>query len=141
VLGRPPHYMPAIGDPGTFAAMTTPDSKPGFEALLPAETRWENRVAARIVLRIATYRPGRAAAQIGCPVLASVCDKDTLAPAERTVKLVSLAPRAEIKRYPVGHFDIYVGDAWERAVADQTDFLRRHLVTQAPAPTAAPQTA
>jgi fermentation-respiration switch protein FrsA (DUF1100 family) len=141
VLGRPPHYMPAVGDPGTFAAMTTPDSKPGFEALLPAETRWENRVAARIVLRLATYRPGRAAAQIGCPVLASVCDKDALAPAERTVKLISRAPRAEIKRYPVGHFDIYVGDAWERAVADQTDFLRRHLVTHAPAPRAAPQTA
>jgi hypothetical protein len=37
------------------------------------------------------------------------------------------APRGEIKRYPVGHFDIYSGTAFELVVADQVDFLTRHL--------------
>jgi len=37
------------------------------------------------------------------------------------------AARNEIKCYPIGHFDIYVGEAWERAVADQTEFLVRTL--------------
>jgi fermentation-respiration switch protein FrsA (DUF1100 family) len=141
LIGRPPVYMPAVGEPGSFAAMTTPDSKPGFEALLPGQTRWENRVAARIMLRVTTYRPGLKARAIVCPVLACVCDKDSLAPAERTARLVARAPRAEIKRYPVGHFEIYVGEPWEQAVADQTDFLRRHLLAPQPAPTAAPQRA
>lgn len=134
LIGRPPYYIPAVEEPGSFAVMTTPDSKPGFEALLPTETRWENRVAARIVLRVATYRPGLRAKSIACPVLACVCDTDTLAPAKRTVSLVSKAPRAEIKRYPTGHFDIYVGDWFERVVADQIDFLRRQLLRQQPAP-------
>ena len=37
------------------------------------------------------------------------------------------APRGEIKHYPFGHFDIYVGGGFERAVRDQLDFLERHV--------------
>lgn len=132
LLGRPPHYIPAVGEHGSFALMATPDSKPGFDAIVPSETRWENRVVARIALRVAAYRPGRRAPFICCPVLACVCDSDSLAPADRTVELLSKAPRAEIKRYPIGHFEIYVGGWWERAVADQTEFLARHLLTREP---------
>ena len=141
LIGRAPYYIPAVGDPGSFAVMTTPDSKPGFDAIVPAETRWENRVAARIALRVGSYRPGRRAPFISCPVLACVCDKDSLAPAERTVELISKAPLAEIKRYPIGHFDIYLGEWFERAVADQTEFLTRHLLTREPSLKAAHGTA
>jgi poly(3-hydroxyalkanoate) synthetase len=107
--------------------MTTPDSEPGFQALLPAETRWENRVAARVALRVAGYRPGRSAARVACPALFCVCDRDAVAPSSATVRFAQAAPRGEIKHYPVGHFAIYVGEPWERAVADQTGFLMRHL--------------
>jgi pimeloyl-ACP methyl ester carboxylesterase len=127
LIGRPAYYIPAVGPTGSFAVMTTPDSQPGFEALLPADSRWENRVAARIALRVAGYRPGRSAAKVACPALFCVCDRDAVAPADATVKFAQAAPRGEIKRYPVGHFDIYVGEAWERAVADQTEFLGRQL--------------
>jgi hypothetical protein len=125
--GRAPHYIPAVGVPGSFAVMTTPDSKPGFESLLPPEHNWENRVAARIALRVGTYRPGRAAAKLLCPALFCVCDGDSVAPAERTLKLVRRAPRGEIRCYPVGHFEIYLGEPWEQAVSDQTEFLTRNL--------------
>lgn len=130
LAGRPPRYIPAVGDPGTFAVMSAPDSKPGFEALVPPQSTWENRVAARIALRVGTYRPGRAAAKLTCPALFCVCEKDTVAPAVTTVKLVSRAPRGEVKRYPCGHFDIYVGAAFEQAVSDQTAFLRRALLRE-----------
>ncbi|SIQ04078.1 hypothetical protein SAMN05421802_1055 [Corynebacterium afermentans] len=30
---------------------------------------------------------------------------------------------------PGGHFDIYVGDAFERNVSQQLDFLARHVPT------------
>jgi fermentation-respiration switch protein FrsA (DUF1100 family) len=132
IAGRPPRYMAAVGEPGSFAAMTTPESKPGMDALVPEQTRWENRVAARITLRLASYRPGRRASFISCPLLGCVCDEDSLTPADRTVALLSKAPLAEIKRYPIGHFEIYVGQWWERAVADQTEFLSRHLLKQEP---------
>ncbi len=127
LAGRCAHYIPAVGPPGSFALMTSEDSQPGFEALLPADTTWENRVAARIALRLASYRPGRCAARIACPALFCVCDRDALAPAEPTVKFAAAVPRGEIKRYPVKHFEIYVGETWERAVHDQTRFLVRHL--------------
>ena len=38
------------------------------------------------------------------------------------------APHAEVRTYPGGHFDIYVGTTFERAVADQVEFLTRHLL-------------
>ena len=126
-LGRRPRCIPAVGPPGSFAVMTTPDSEPGFQALLPAETRWENRVAARVALRVAGYRPGRSAARVACPALFCVCDRDAVAPSSATVRFAQAAPRGEIKHHPVGHFAIYVGEPWERAVADQTGFLMRHL--------------
>jgi dienelactone hydrolase len=127
LTGRAPYYVPAVGVPGSFAMMTTPDSKPGFESLLPPEHNWENRVAARIGLRVGTYRPGRAVAKLRCPALFCVCDGDSVAPAQRTLKLVRRAPRGEIRRYPVGHFEIYLGQPWEQAVSDQTEFLTRNL--------------
>ena len=71
-------------------------------------------------------------------MLVSVCDTDSLAPAERTTELVSKALKAEVKRYPIGHFDIYVGEAWEAAVADQPEFLTRHLLSDVPVRHAAP---
>ena len=100
LTGRPPHCMPAVGEPGSFAAMTIPESKPGMDALIPELTRWENRVAARIALRIATYRPGRRAPFISCPLLGCVCDRDSLAPAERTVALLRRPhwPRSSVTR-------------------------------------------
>jgi pimeloyl-ACP methyl ester carboxylesterase len=127
LASRPPRYIPVVGDPGTFAVMSTPDAKQGFEALVPQSTRWENRVAARIALRIGAYSPGRSAAKLACPALFCVCDQDSVAPAQKTIKLVSQAPHGEVKRYPIGHFDIYVGEWFERAVADQTEFLVRVL--------------
>jgi fermentation-respiration switch protein FrsA (DUF1100 family) len=132
LAGRPPHYIPAVGPPGSLAVMSTPDAEPGFAALTPSETLWENRVAARIGLAIGLYRPGRAAARLTCPILFCVCDRDALAPAARTLKYAATTPHAEVRRYPVGHFDIYVGEVWEQAVADQTDFLTRTLGVVAP---------
>lgn len=138
--GRPPYYIPAVGPPGSFGVMTTPESEPGMKALVPAETNWENRVAARIALYVASYRPGRAAAKLRCPVLFCICDQDSLAPADTTAKYAARAPRAEIKRYPVGHFEIYVDPTWRQAVRDQAEFLVRALGARAAAGAASPQT-
>ena len=130
--GRTPYYMAAIGPPGSHAVMDTPDSEPGMRALMPAETLWRNEVAGRIALRVGTYRPGRAAKRLTCPVLFCVCDGDSLAHAAATVRHAERAPRTRVKRYPIGHFEIYVGDWFERAVADQTEFLVEHLLEGRP---------
>jgi len=43
------------------------------------------------------------------------------------VAIAEAAARGELRRYPVGHYAIYVGDGFDRAVRDQTAFLRRWL--------------
>jgi uncharacterized protein len=133
LAGRAPRLMPAVGPPGSFAVMTQPDAQPGFEAIVPAGSHWRNEVAARVMLRVALYRPVRSAASVACPLLVCVCERDTTTPPGPAVKMGERAPRGEVARYPIGHFDIYVGDHFERAVADQTAFLQRHLAPVAPA--------
>jgi hypothetical protein len=71
------------------------------------------------------HYPGRRAAELKCPSLFCVCDKDSVAPSGQTLKHVSKAPRGMVKTYPEGHCDIYVGQAFEQVVADQIDFLHR----------------
>ena len=127
--GAEPRYVPAVGPPGSVAVMSTPDAEPGFLAIVPAETAWENRVAARILFAVPRYRPGLDAAKLSCPILFCVCEGDSVAPAARTITLAKAAPRGEIRHYPTGHFDVYLGAWFERAVADQLEFLQRTLGT------------
>jgi uncharacterized protein len=133
LAGRAPRLMPAVGPPGSFAVMTQPDAQPGFEAIVPAGSRWRNEVAARVMLRIAPYRPVRSATAVACPLLVCVCEGDTTTPPGAAIKMGERAPRGEVVRYPIGHFEIYVGEHFERAVADQTAFLQRHLAPVTPA--------
>jgi pimeloyl-ACP methyl ester carboxylesterase len=86
-----------------------------------------NEVAARIAMKVITYRPGRLTARISCPILFCVCETDSVAPAVPTLRYAAKAPRGEVRTYPEGHFAIYVDDAFERVVADQLAFLDKHL--------------
>jgi hypothetical protein len=107
--------------------MTAPDALPGFLGLVPGGMPFTNAVAARVGLAISTHFPGRAASRVQAPILFCVCDSDTVAPAGATRRHAASAPRGEVIRYPFGHFDIYTGDEFERAVTDQVEFLNRHL--------------
>ncbi|OBF80039.1 alpha/beta hydrolase [Mycobacterium sp. 852002-51163_SCH5372311] len=126
-LGRPPVMIPTAGEPGEVALMTAPDAYAGYLRLVPDGVELRNEVAARIGIKILTYRPGRSAKKIACPILFCVCETDSVAPAGPTLRYAAKAPRGEVKTYPEGHFAIYVDDAFERAVADQLAFLDRHL--------------
>ncbi|KAA0023061.1 alpha/beta hydrolase [Antrihabitans cavernicola] len=122
-LGRPPIKAALAGRPGQAALMAADDVVPGYGRLARESPLYQPDVAARIGLHVVTDAPGRAASDLTMPVFFAVCDKDTVAPAEATVKAASRLPNAVVKRYPVGHFDIYYDDAYETAVADQTQFL------------------
>ncbi len=127
-LGRPPVMVQTAGRPGEVALMHAPDAYPGFLGLVPDGVEMRNEVAARIGLKLLPYRPGRLAAKVPCPILFCVCETDTVAPSGPTRRYAAAAPRGEIKLYPEGHFAIYVGDAFERVLADQLEFLQRNLL-------------
>jgi pimeloyl-ACP methyl ester carboxylesterase len=127
LLHRPPRTIPAVGPPGSFAVMTAPEAQPGFDRMVAPDSPWRNEVAARVMLRVGLYRPVRSAARVACPLLVCVCDDDATTPPGPALKMAELAPQGELVRYPIGHFDVYFDDGFERAVSDQTSFLERHL--------------
>jgi dienelactone hydrolase len=124
---RPPAMIPLAGPPGSVALMNAPDALPGYEALLPADTTFRNEVAARVAPTIMAYRPGRAARKISFPMLFCVSNTDTVTPPAQTLRYARTAPHGEVKRYDAGHFDFYIGEAFETLVRDQVDFLTRQL--------------
>jgi dienelactone hydrolase len=127
-VGKEPHLIPAVGPPGSLAVMNSPDADPGFHALDPEESTWINAVAARVVLNVGTYRPIRVASKVRCPILFAIADNDVVTPTDLAHKAAKRAPHAEVVTYPGGHFDPYVGELFERVVADQCSFLGRHLL-------------
>jgi dienelactone hydrolase len=128
-FGGNPVMVKTAGPPGEVALMTSPDAYPGYLALMPDGVEVRNEVTARIGVKLLPYRPGRLAAKVTCPILFCICEHDTVAPAKPTRRYAATAPRGEVKLYPEGHFEIYVGDAFERVIADQLEFLKRVLPT------------
>jgi alpha/beta superfamily hydrolase len=117
LLGRPPHRM------------TTPDAAPGYGSILPPDpVGFEPAIPARLVLRLGADRPALRAPWVGCPLLVCVCDQDVLAPPRPAVRVARQAPRGELRRYPIGHFDLFGGQWLEEVVGDQLAFLRRTLL-------------
>ena len=127
LAGRPPKLIRAAGRPGELALMATEDSLPGMTRLAGPQSSWRNAATARVGLRIPLYRPGRHAGKIACPLLVCICDEDTLVSVKAAAKVAERAPRGEVRHYPIGHFDIYTGEWFERAVADQTEFLTTRM--------------
>ncbi len=124
---RPPYYIDIAGPPGSLAALTSPDAEAGIRAIAPPD-HWEDKVAARIVLSIGFYRPGKAASRVLCPLLICTCDQDVLTPPHPAIKAAREAPHSEVRRYPGGHFAIYTGELFDKAVADQCAFVTQHLL-------------
>jgi uncharacterized protein len=124
--GRPPVMLAAVGAPGTLAAMSSPDAEPGFRAI--AGPTWRNEVSARVALTTGSYRPGRQTERLPCPLLVQIGDRDAIVPVKAAQDAAFRATgRAEVRSYPIGHFEVCTGEGFERAVADQLHFLRRHL--------------
>ena len=125
-LGRPPHYVPVVGLPGSDAVLQSPDCDAGYRAIVGEGSRWRNECTPRVMLRVARYRPFRLGPRLGCPWLVCVAERDDLTPPEIARELAEAAG-ADVRGYDLGHFEIYVGEGFEQIVADETAFLVRNL--------------
>lgn len=126
-LGLSPHKVPIFGKTGSTAVLADDDAWEAFSQLAPDS--FINEVCARIIIRMDKYHPIRQVDKVRCPVLFQACDKDIGIP----IRVIEKAGRrlgklAEVIRYPIDHFDIYLGDNFEKAVSDQLAFLKKHLL-------------
>lgn len=130
LVGRQPILVPTAGRTGEVAILTTPDALDATRALDPdgQHTDWSPSLAARWALRAGTYRPGRRATRILCPLLVVVCDHDQSVTPDPGVRAAARAPHGELVRMPGGHYEPFLG-GHEQTVQAEIEFLRRHLLT------------
>ncbi len=129
VVGRQPLLVPLAGPRGAVAMLTTPDAADGDRALNPGDAypTWEQAIAARSVMRVGLYRPGRTAHHIRCPLMAVISTHDQSVLAAPALKAAHRAPGAEVLTIDGGHYSAFL-DQHETVVAAELDFLRRHLL-------------
>ncbi len=131
-LGRDPRGVAVGGEPGETAVLVREDAAARERALLPADARldpsgqraelpggivWENRIVLRPRLR--TPHPLRLAPEVAAPLLVVAGEHDTLCPLGPAAELAARAPRAELKTFCCGHFDLYDGVS----IAAEAEFL------------------
>jgi pimeloyl-ACP methyl ester carboxylesterase len=126
--GCSPHYVKVVGHPDEFAVMNMPEALPGYRSLKPEATDWQNRCPARILLAVLSYRPVEYVERVRCPALVMYGEKDSLTRAEAVEKAAARMADSTVVRFPFGHFEIYTGQGFEKAVDMQADFLIKHLI-------------
>lgn len=116
------HTIEVVGAPGSLAAITSADGEPGYSSI--AGPTFRNELDARSILPISLNRPVAVADRVTAPLMLVIADDDTIAPPSAVEEVARRAGgRVVVERYPVGHFDIYTGEPFERSVAAQVAFL------------------
>lgn len=127
-LGMSPLYVPLVGEPGTHAAMASRDAYKGIMAIMARD--WRNEMAARFFLTMPLYRPVRYAGAVKCPSLFMTCKNDSVVSTKAVTKVVErMGTNARLIELPMGHFDVYLGEGFERTSAAQVAFFKDVLGT------------
>ena len=130
LTGRSPHLVPVIGEPGSRAIIAKHGAEQAYAPI--AGPSWRNEVCARTALGVAFNRPLRFAARVSCPLLVQAGTADSIAPPARARRAAANAGGGgELREYPIDHLDAETGPGQQDALADQLEFLRRHLAPTA----------
>lgn len=124
---REPYRVPIVSVPKTFGIMNTPESEPGYMAIVPEDTGWRNECPARAVLELLLYRPIKRARKVRCPAMVILGEKDSLIKPAAVERAASRMREVTLVHLPVGHFDVYTGEWFQKVSETQADFFVRHL--------------
>lgn len=127
-FGLSPHTFPIVGRPGSTAMLTAPGAFDGYARLTQNSKTFKNEVCARLFFMAHGPDPLKAAKKMHCPTLFLVCEQDNLtAPNSYEPAAEALEDMAEVRTYPIGHFDIYVGTHFENAMNEMLLFTKKHV--------------
>jgi len=127
-FGLSTHFIPAVGKPGSFALLNAPGAFEGYQRLMSESEHFVNKICGRSMLMLQGPEVAKVAQNLKCPVLILVCEKDTTVSSDSYKKVAEiLGEKATVIKYPIGHFDIYRGEIFDKAVEAQLDFLKRVL--------------
>lgn len=121
-----PHIIPAYSSNGEISLVSAPGLVEGISRLAKHSRYFSNQICARSLLMPHPPDPIAAAEDVRCPVLILTCEKDEIVGRDSNAKVARiLGDKAEVRSYPIGHFDIYEGVHFERAVSDMVAFLQK----------------
>ncbi len=126
--GAEPYRIPATGPPASGAVLCTRDAIGGFDAITGPDSSWQNDLCARGAAA-PPYHLERRARRLRCPSLYCIITDDEVNPPEFGEATARGAAAAELRLYPGGHFEPFIGETFERVVADQAAFLERRLAS------------
>ncbi len=127
LVTRRPAMVEVAGAPGSLAALVAPEAHPGFTRLT-AGHGWRNEITSSGLYGVAHYRPVRHASKILAPALLQLGERDAIVSLAAIEKTAERAPRSEIRRYPLNHFDCFWPEHLDVVAGDHVDFLRHHLI-------------
>lgn len=125
--GREPRTVPAVGTPDEFAVLNTPGALAGYDALVPDDASVRAETPARVLASVPRFRPIADAGSVSTPVFVVEATQDRIVPPWTVARLVRKLDDVERLRLPIGHFDVYTGETFERVVDRQAAFLETHL--------------
>ncbi len=127
-LSKKPYYVKVVGAKSEFAAMNSEESLPGYTAMIPKNSKWENKVPAKIFLLLLLYSPLLKAKKVKYPTLVIAARHDSLIP-YKAVKLTAMRiRRVDFISLGCNHFAPYMGKWHEQCIAAELLFLKKHLI-------------
>jgi uncharacterized protein len=127
LVGLSPKYIKLAGEPGENALMTKLGAEESYLKMLDGPSKWQNKIAARIMLWMPLYRPIKSAPRIAAPLLMIVCERDEICPPSIARRAAVIAPRGRSASFDSSHFEIYFGDLFEGAVSSMVSFLNAEM--------------
>lgn len=122
-LRRKPVRIRVAGRKRSAALMSAPDVPDGFGRLTEESETYQPKMPARAAFSLLFDAPGKHTKAIKTPVFYAIADNDTITPVGPALKAAERTKHPVVKRYPVGHFDMYFDEVFEQVVYDQTEFL------------------
>jgi pimeloyl-ACP methyl ester carboxylesterase len=125
--GKEPYYVPTFGEPGELAVMTGPGEVAAGDKIFPADSDIERSVGARLFLTLGNYSPVKLAHKITAPILFQAGLQDVTTPCQPAIDIAEKLDNAELITYDCGHFAPYVDPLFPTVIADQLEFLAKHV--------------
>ncbi len=118
------HTFPAVGKPSTTAMLIAPGFFEGYQKIAKGSKTFKNEVCARIMLAFDEPNLFKSAEEVSCPVLFHLCEGDKLTLPDSYKKIEKiLGEKVKFIKYPIGHFDIYFGEYFEKSIVEQISFI------------------
>ena len=109
--------------------MTFPGEYDGFQATIgdSSGSPWRNEISPGVFATVALHRPVSKAPRIAIPAWIGLGERDITVSRKHIARFAAGAPKAELHRYDVDHFEPFHGPAPAQIAGDQAAWLQRRF--------------